>query len=134
MKVLNKYPLGDGRFKALVDLGTEQVVYIADPSDPYRDQAICELIDAHAVTGPLPASPAPPDMSFTYKTDIWRRMTDAEAETFTTALAAAPAKLRGLWNDCLTLERSAPEFATFQADMAARFGAARAAAILAPSI
>jgi hypothetical protein len=78
-------------------------------------------------------APTVANAAFTYKTDIWRRMTETECETFEAAINQAPAKLRGLWNDCLSLEHSAPEFASFKAQMGAAFGADRAETIMAPS-
>lgn len=69
----------------------------------------------------------------TYKSDVWRRCTDAEAQALDAALAAATAKLRRLWDDCTILEHEAPEWSLLVAGVAAAVGEERAAEILAPS-
>lgn len=88
--------------------------------------------DGTTFTAPAPPA-APAVVVFTYKTDVWRRMTVPEQDIFAAALDSAPSGLRGLWYDCQRLEHSAPEFPDFVTSMTSAFGAERAAVILAPS-
>lgn len=69
----------------------------------------------------------------TYKTDIWRRCTDEEAEAMEQALLAAPAKLRRLFNDATIIEHNSPEFVYLRAGIERAVGVDRADVILAPS-
>lgn len=69
----------------------------------------------------------------TLKSDIWRRCTDEEAEACDEALAAAPVRMRRLWNDSTIVEHESPEFALVRDFMVAAFGETRANEILAPS-
>src|SRR5205823_4520651 len=69
----------------------------------------------------------------TFKSDVWRRCTDSEANALDAALAAAPARLRRLWADSTILERDSAEWPELLAGVVAVVGATRAAQLLAPS-
>lgn len=70
----------------------------------------------------------------TFKSDIWRRCTDAEAQMLDGALADAPATLRRLFDAVTVIEHDAPEFATLRDSIAAVVGGyTRADELLAPS-
>lgn len=90
------------------------------------------VVDGVLIVG-SPPMPAPAPLR-TYKTDVWRRCTETEAETLDAALNTAPVKLRRLWADSTILEHESAEFSDLLAPMIAAFGAERAAEILAPSV
>ncbi|GJE77297.1 hypothetical protein [Methylorubrum suomiense] len=69
----------------------------------------------------------------TYKADIYRRCTDAEAEAIEMALAAAPVRQRRLFESALHLDHSDAAFAFAQEAMVGMFGKDRADALLAAS-
>lgn len=84
---------------------------------------------AMEATRPPPLDP----VIITYKADLFRRATDAEADMIDTALAAAPAKERRLFDMAQYLDHSAPEFASMQTALTGMFGPERAAELLAAS-
>lgn len=78
------------------------------------------------------AKAAEPNL-FTYKTDIWQRVTDDEAETLDAHLTQATAKQRRMWDDSLRVEHSSDYFSALRKQMVAEFGDSRTSEILAPS-
>lgn len=77
--------------------------------------------------------PPPPTVVVTYKADIWRRATDAEAEAIQASIDAQPARKRNLFRDALYLQHDDLEFAELRAGFTAAFGEARAKELLAVS-
>ena len=76
----------------------------------------------------------------TSKADIWRRATDAEAETIDALLrdpppdlGMSPVKLRRLWDDATSIDHTDPLFGTIRAIAVQHFGETRADALLKPS-
>ena len=76
----------------------------------------------------------------TSKADIWRRATDAEAETIDALLrdpppdlGMSPVKLRRLWDDATSIDHTEPLFETIRAIAVQHFGEERADALLKPS-
>lgn len=67
-----------------------------------------------------------------YKTTLWLRLTDAEAETVMAAKNQQPAKFRGIWDDALTIQSDSQFFGTLKAFLAAALSPARAVEILQP--
>lgn len=79
--------------------------------------------------------PVPVELpSRTFKADIWRRATDAEASTIDTQINAQPVKLRNLFRDCDFLSHADPYFAALKDGFVQAFGQARADELLAPSV
>lgn len=78
-------------------------------------------------------SVVPEPVLITFKTDIWRRCTQEEAELLDGQLATASVKLRRLWDDASRIEHSAPEFPILRSEMVNVFGETRTDEILAPS-
>lgn len=70
----------------------------------------------------------------TYKADIWRRATDAEAATIDAQINAQPIKLRNLFRDCDHLSHADPYFTALKAGFVTAFGPARADQLLALSV
>lgn len=70
---------------------------------------------------------------FTYKTDIWQRVTDEEAVTLDEQLKQAPPKQRRMWDDSLSVEHSSEYYGMLKQQMESVFGVERTAIILAPS-
>lgn len=68
-----------------------------------------------------------------YKSDIWRRMTDAEADIADAALNSQSARLRRLWADSGYLLTTDELFPLVAGALGQAFGAARAAEILMPT-
>ncbi|WP_262299698.1 hypothetical protein [Microvirga sesbaniae] len=89
------------------------------------------LVDAEVVD--LPAEPVPSFSARTYKADIWREATDAEAVTIDAQINAQPVRLRNLFRDCDFLDHADPYFIQLKAGFVAQFGPDRAAELLAPS-
>lgn len=77
------------------------------------------------------APPPPPTVIF--KADIWRRATEAEAETLDALLSAQPARLRRMWSDSQTLMSSDEMYPVVLAAVTQAFGENRASELLAPS-
>lgn len=77
--------------------------------------------------------PEPVRNYFTYKTDIWQRVTDAEAETLDAQLGQAPAKQRRMWDDAQSVEHSSDYYFVLREQMISEFGESRTDEVLAPS-
>ncbi|GJE54590.1 hypothetical protein [Methylobacterium thuringiense] len=80
-----------------------------------------------------PAPEGPPVALITYKADIYRRCTDAEAEEIEMALAAAPVRQRRLFEEAQHLDHADEAFSTMHEAMVEIFGAKRADELLAPA-
>lgn len=80
---------------------------------------------------PLPVAPTRPVI--TYKADLYRRCTDAEADAIEIALAGAPVRQRRLFESAQYLDHSDPIFATMHEALVGMFGAERADVLLAAS-
>lgn len=110
--------------EALVEISPEtRDIWI---QDPHHVLVNGELIQ-------LEILPEPDPVTITYKADIWRRATDAEAEIMDQMLNAQPIRMRRMWTDAVHLMSNDELFATIQAALTAAFGEARAAELLAPS-
>jgi hypothetical protein len=97
---------------------------------PYADLGRCILdVDAKTFT-PIVLPPPSPILD---KADIWRRATDAEAETIVQALGQQSVRKQRLFNDAQYIDLTDPDFADLQQGFVAAFGADRAAQLLAPS-
>jgi hypothetical protein len=80
------------------------------------------------------APPAPPEpAAITYKADIWRRCTDAQAEALTGLLGTQSVRQQRLFNDSQHLLHDDPDFLVLRAAVGTFLGEAEAARILAPS-
>ena len=75
-----------------------------------------------------------PPPGITYKSDVWRRMTDAEAETLAGLLASAPARQRELFASIAYIDPSDADYPMLRDPVVAALGEERAAVVLAPSI
>jgi len=82
-------------------------------------------LSAKALTEP----PLPQRISL-YKTDIYSRMTDDEFSLFISAMEAASARIRYMWNDCQQVEVASPFWPLLQQQLTEAFGEERTAAIL----
>lgn len=61
---------------------------------------------------------------------LWTRLTDAEAEAVSAAMAAQPARMQGIWNAATEVRSDSEFFGTLEAFLTAVLGADRAAALL----
>ncbi|MDU7524123.1 MAG: hypothetical protein E7K72_22565 [Roseomonas mucosa] len=80
-----------------------------------------------------PAPPATPPLTRLYKSEVWRRATDAEAEKLDAALATAPVRLRRLWSDSTVLDTASEDWPLLRDPVVQLLGAARADELLAPT-
>lgn len=80
-----------------------------------------------------PKDPEEPAKTRIYKADIWRRCTDAEAETLKQLLAQATARQQGLWQDAQYLDMTDPDFAFVTEAAQSAFPDERVAALLQPT-
>lgn len=80
-----------------------------------------------------PAAYVSPVVGRTYKADIWRRATDAEAETIVAILSQQTIRKQRLFNDATVIDHADPEFAGLREGFVQAFGAGRADELLAPS-
>jgi Trm5-related predicted tRNA methylase len=72
--------------------------------------------------------------AFTWKTDVWERVTDDEADALDAALRASPAKVRRFWDDSLRIWHDHEMFGpALKQPFADLFGDERAGAVFAPS-
>lgn len=67
-----------------------------------------------------------------YKTTLWVRLTDAEAETVMAAKNQQPAKFRGIWDDALTIQSDSEFFGVLKSFLTAALSAKRAGELLQP--
>lgn len=121
----------DAAYKTFTSDGTNATVWP-------KDDAGAQTLDAmQAVVGYLglavPGSSTPAAPVITYKADIYRRCTDAEAEAIEVALAAASVRQRRLFEESQFLNHNDEAFATMQTAMVGMFGKDRAAVLLAAS-
>ena len=114
----------DGAFVAWSELGGIPTVW---PRDDQGEQTQAAL-DAVLAPSRTPSAPV-----ITYKADIYRRCTDAEAEAIEMALAGAPVRQRRLFESALHLDHSDDAFAFAQEAMVGMFGEKRASELLAAS-
>lgn len=75
----------------------------------------------------------PVRVSFTYKTDVWRRATDSEVDQLDAALKQASTRMSRMWDDCQTIEHDSDFFDDLYEAMAGAFGDDRASSLLAES-
>lgn len=69
----------------------------------------------------------------TYKSDIWRRATEQEAEVIEQMLAQQSARIRGLWHDTSYILHTDELFQLAWDNAVQAFGEERAGELLAPS-
>ena len=101
-----------------------------DIVDPPAD-ALPPIPDAPVAPEPLGAEPKTPTR--VYKSQVWLRATDEEADEIEAALKAAPARLRGLWNDSMYFDVTDPLFGQIKGPFVAAFGEERTAYLLEPA-
>ncbi len=99
------------------------------PRDDHGQQTQAAL-DAVLVAAGVRASPDP---TITYKADLYRRMTDEEADRVEDALSNAPVRQRRLFEAAQYLDHAAPEFARMREALVGLFGEDRADVLLASS-
>jgi hypothetical protein len=102
------------------------------PPQDGPSRAIYDRLIAAGVQREPFVEPAPPPAR-TYKADVWRRATDAEADVIIAALAQQTRRQQRIFNDAQYLDQSDPMFATLKAQFVGAFGQARADQLLAPS-
>jgi len=85
-------------------------------------------------TVPVEAPPSGPETmppTTLAKADLWRRLTEEEAEVLDAALEAAPPRLRRIYEAAAYLDHSDADFPALRAGIASALGEARADAVLA---
>jgi|GEM_PF-6984368 len=67
-----------------------------------------------------------------FKTTLWVRLSNADAETVMAAKALQPAKFRGIWDDAQIIESDSEFFDALKAFLSATLNAEKAEALLQP--
>lgn len=107
---------------------------IACTPEQYENPRGWMLEDGALRSVDIEPDPAPPAAAaITYKADIYRRCTDAEADAIEMALAAAPVRQRRLFESALHLDHSDEAFAFARDALVEMFGEKRAGELLAAS-
>lgn len=96
------------------------------------DGVIREMTDEEIAAYEASFTPTADGPYSLYKTTLWVRLTDAEAETVMAAKNQQPAKFRGIWDDALTIQSNSQFFGTLKQFLAATLSAKRADELLAP--
>lgn len=107
----------------------EGVTYI-----PSETAGIGDIYANGKFTRPPVGTPPPAHgQSLTYKADVWRRATDAQAAVIDTELQKLDVRRRRMWDDAMYLDHADELVVFFRTMLSQTFGAAEADRILAPS-
>lgn len=115
-------------FKPVLHASLEVVEVPPETEQNWRREGGEFLPPAPVLIDPAPSAPA-----ITYKADIYRRCTDAEADAIEMALASAPVRKRRLFEESQYLDHSDEAFAFAQEALVGMFGKKRAGELLAAS-
>ncbi|MCV9940906.1 hypothetical protein OIU35_31535 [Boseaceae bacterium BT-24-1] len=77
--------------------------------------------------------PPPPTLTRVSKADLWRRLTDEEAEMVDAKLAASPLRLRRIFQAAQFIDTTDPDYDALRAGVIAVVGKDRAAVVLEPT-
>lgn len=80
-----------------------------------------------------PELPDPPPLSRLSKAELWRRLTEEEAELLGAALSAAPTRLRRIFEAAAYLDANDPDYPALKQGIVAALGDARANEVLLPN-
>lgn len=108
----------DGKVVGLYDLAQEGHAEEFLPEDD---------VEVVAFNNPPPGPYVLPKML------LWTRLSNDEADTVDAAMAAQPAKLRGIWNSATEIRSDSEFFETLEAFLASALGASRADELLQPA-
>ncbi|SEM68554.1 hypothetical protein SAMN04515666_11910 [Bosea lupini] len=108
--------------------GPCEVSFPAEPGEPYFDAAL-----ATGLTIALYVPPSAPTFTRIPKAEVWRRLTDEEAEAVDAALQAAPLRLRRVFEAAQFLDTADADYPALRAGVEAALGATRANEVLAPT-
>lgn len=103
------------------------------PVRTWHAEIIRGWLDAGNEIAEPPAPEPVVNEDFTFKTDIWMRCTDDEAERLDGVLQTTNVRQRRMWDDCQTVEHKSDLFNLLTEQMTATFGAERTVLLLAPS-
>lgn len=76
--------------------------------------------------------PEPIRLKRLHKAELWRRLTDAEAESLDAMLAASPVRLRRIFESASYIDQDDADFPTLRAGIVSALGEVRANQILTP--
>lgn len=121
----------DGSFVAQVN---GHPYHVVEGDEPLWSQAVENAAEMGAALAfePPPVAVAPILVTRLAKAEIWRRLTDAEADTLDGALAAAPTRLRRIFDAAQYIDAADADYPALRYGIVAALGEARAAEILAP--
>lgn len=130
MNISAKLTNADGNFGVLSINGKD----FHGPLPP-NDGVLRAAYDAWIAQGntPTPYTVQPTPPAPTVWGDVFRRMTDAEADTFDTLVKTKTKRFQWLVQKTQYIDRNDPLFTTLDAAFAAAFGRTRADELLAPS-
>jgi hypothetical protein len=106
----------DGSHGRIIGAGREVSTPLPPTDGPTRD-----LYERLIAAGIAPAPYVPPGApsARTYKSDLWRRATDAEAEAIEVGVGAAPLRQRRIFDDAQYLDHGDELFAMLRAGFVA---------------
>lgn len=118
-----QYRRHDGTLVAIMN-GFPYHVIPEDPLFPIA-QAVADAMGDDLPLEPLPPIPEPIVLTKIFKSDIWRKATDAEAVTIKAGLLQQPVRLQELWQSVSYISTTDELYTALRAGFVAAFGEAR---------
>lgn len=127
-----KFKRADGTFVALVN---GYPYHVIEGDEPLWTQAQSRAAEMGEELGfePPPVPIDLPPLTRTAKADVWRRLTDQEAEALDAALLAAPLRLRRIFESAQYLDTTDADYPALRAGIVAALGEPRADEVLEPT-
>lgn len=101
-----------------------------DPS--WLQSIVAEALEGGEVIAPYEA-PTPPALTKISKADVWRRLSDQEAEKVDAALQASPLRLRRIFEAAQYLDVNDTDYPEIRAGVVTALGEKRAKEVLQPT-
>ena len=118
-----QYRRHDGTFVAIMNGFPYHII----PEDPLFSiaQAVADAMGDDLPLEPLPPIPEPIVLTKIFKSDIWRKATDAEAVTIKAGLLQQPVRLQELWQSVSYISTTDELYTALRAGFVAAFGETR---------
>ncbi len=111
----------------------EQIVpWPTEDESSWLQTLIADALEAGETIAPYESGPAP-NLTRISKADLWRRLTDEEAELLDAALQAAPVRLRRVFEAAQYMDVNDPDYAALRSGIVEALGAVRAEEVLRPT-
>lgn len=108
-----------------------------DQPAPASHPLVEQIVRSHGGNFSISAAeddPAQAAMTRLLKAELWRRLSDDEAEALDAALVAAPARLRRIYEAATYLDTTDADYPALRAGIVAALGEARADEVLSPTM